>query len=152
MTAPSRRQKTVIKIDEIQRIKHKYLSSLNKICNANINIRFKNSSELPEFSPLRAECDGEGGVKRIARNQWNRRTPTFCCTINLPHKYGVKAELEYPTNQPSTQRQETCKDAPKTHVETWTWSIRYVGQRAAGDYPSPLLLHINVLMLFLLVL
>ena len=61
MTAPSRRQKTVIKIDEIQRIKHKYLSSLNKICNANINIRFKNSSELPEFFPLRAECDGEGG-------------------------------------------------------------------------------------------
>ena len=61
MTAPSRRQKTVIKIDEIQRIKHKYLSSLNKICNANINIRFKNSSELPNFSPLRAECDGEGG-------------------------------------------------------------------------------------------
>ena len=64
MTAPSRRQKTVIKIDEIQRIKHKYLSSLNKICNANINIRFKNFSELPEFSPLRSEGDGEGGVKK----------------------------------------------------------------------------------------
>ena len=64
MTAPSRRQKTVIKIDEIQRIKHKYLSSLNKICNANINIRFKNSFELPEFSPLQAECDGEGGGEK----------------------------------------------------------------------------------------
>ena len=24
-------------------------------------MRFKNSSELPKFSPLRAECDGEGG-------------------------------------------------------------------------------------------
>ena len=64
MTAPSRRQKKVIKIDEIQRIKHKYLSSLNKICNANINIRFKHSSELPEFSPLRTECDGEGGGEK----------------------------------------------------------------------------------------
>ena len=64
MTAPSRRQKTVIKIDEIQRINYKYLSSLNKLCNANINIRFKNSSELPEFSPLRAECDGEGGGEK----------------------------------------------------------------------------------------
>ena len=64
MTAPSRRQKTVMKIDEIQRINYKYLSSLNKICNANINIRFKNSSELPDFSPLGAECDGEGGGEK----------------------------------------------------------------------------------------
>ena len=37
---------------------------MNKICNANINIRFKNSSELLGFSPLRAECDGEGGGEK----------------------------------------------------------------------------------------
>ena len=77
MTAPSRRQKTVIKIDEIQRIKHKYLLSLNKICNANINIRFKNSSELPEFSPLRAECDGGGGEKESPETNEIEGHPPF---------------------------------------------------------------------------